>query len=88
MTDANGNQTKEDLLANTPDESSYDAEQLREEIEAGEQEAPQVNVDADYQRAQQYATAGVEQRGDDRTQDAANTDAFRKMAKEVNRNLQ
>lgn len=75
--------------------ASYDAEQLVEEIAAGEEKAPQVNVEADYERSKQFDVAEID-RSEEGSQAAAEVssesgattgdpNAFRNMAKEVNK---
>ncbi|HTL88826.1 MAG TPA: hypothetical protein VL134_05445 [Leptolyngbya sp.] len=40
---------------------SYDAQQTAEEIAAGDQPAPKVNVSADYEAAQEFSTSKVDE---------------------------
>jgi hypothetical protein len=75
--------------------ANYDAEQLVEEIAAGEEKSPNVSVEADYERSKQFDVADI-----DRTEEGAQAaaevssessaatgdpNAFRKMAKEVDK---
>jgi hypothetical protein len=40
--------------------TTYDSEQLKEEIAQGEEKAPQVNVEADYERSKQFDVAEID----------------------------
>ncbi len=39
---------------------NYDAEQMKEDISAGEEKAPKVNVEADYERSKQFDVAEID----------------------------
>lgn len=56
--------SSKDVKATDPTTTSYDAEQLVEEIETGEEETPKVDVDADYERSKQFDVAEIDQTGD------------------------
>jgi hypothetical protein len=60
MVMADVNKTGDETTAN------YDAEQFVEEISAGEEKAPKVNVEADYERSKQFDVADI-----DRTDEGA-----------------
>jgi hypothetical protein len=42
---------------------TYDSQQLAEEIASGEEQAPQVNVEADYERSKQFDVADIDRTG-------------------------
>lgn len=43
---------------------SYDAEQLKEDISAGEEKAPQVDVESDYERSKEFDVAEIDRTGE------------------------
>jgi hypothetical protein len=47
-------------MADLNETTSFDAEQLSEDIAKGEQKQPKVNVDADYKRSKEFAIAEVD----------------------------
>jgi hypothetical protein len=47
-------------VATTDENVTFDAQQLTEEIKAGEQEEPNINVDSDYERSKKFATSDVD----------------------------
>lgn len=51
--------------SNTPDSENitYDAQQLTEDITAGEEKSPQVNVEADYERSKQFDVSEIDRTG-------------------------
>lgn len=75
--------------------TTYDAKQLANEIAKGEDKAPKVNVEADYERSKEFDVAEIDQTeaGAKAAESAGNLssnkastgdpNAFRKMAKEV-----
>jgi FtsZ-interacting cell division protein YlmF len=52
-----------DLDATDPTTANYDAQQLVEEIAAGEEKAPNVDADADYERSKQFDVAEIDRKG-------------------------
>lgn len=101
---ANVNKTGDENTAN------FDAEQLVEEIAAGDEKAPEVNVEADYERSKQFDVAEIDRTGQGakaaekvttspspkssststasgEQPETGDPDAFRKMAKDVNKSL-
>jgi hypothetical protein len=44
-------------------DANFDAEQMKEDIAQGEQKAPQVNVDADYELSKEFAVADIDRTG-------------------------
>lgn len=44
-------------MTNTNENTSYTAQQITEGIEAGVEEAPKVDVDADYEKSKEFATS-------------------------------
>lgn len=104
MVMANVNKTGDENTAN------FDAEQLVEEIAAGDEKAPEVNVEADYERSKQFDVAEIDRTGQGakaaekvttspspkssststasgEQPETGDPDAFRKMAKDVNKSL-
>jgi hypothetical protein len=74
--------------------TTYDSQQLAEEIAQGEEQAPQVNVEADYERSKQFDVADIDRTGKgaeaaSKTTSSAsspatgNPDEFLDMAKQV-----
>ncbi len=49
---------------NTAESQNFDAEQLTEEIQAGEQKAPKVNVEADYEASKEYSVSDIDRSGE------------------------
>jgi hypothetical protein len=47
-------------MADLDNQTPYDAEQLVEEIAKGEEKAPQVNVEADYELSKQFDVAEID----------------------------
>ena len=41
-------------------DANFDAQQMKEEIAKGEEKAPQVNVDADYELSKEYSVSDVD----------------------------
>lgn len=85
------NQDSDRSIDATDTTTPYDAQQLIEEIEIGDEKAPKVNVEADYKRSKELSVADSDRsnqtmetlgNSSDRTT-AGNPDAFREMAKEV-----
>jgi len=56
-----------DLDATDPTTTNYDAQQLVEEIAAGEEKAPNVDADADYERSKQFDVAEIDRKGQTNT---------------------
>ncbi|MFM7424068.1 MAG: hypothetical protein ACKO7W_03565 [Elainella sp.] len=50
--------------ATDPTTASFDAQQMVEDIKAGEQKAPSVDVDADYERSKQFDVAEIDRTGE------------------------
>lgn len=48
---------------NTGEGQNFDAKQATEEIAAGEQKAPKVNVEADYEASKEYSVSDVDRSG-------------------------
>ncbi|QYO64154.1 hypothetical protein [Leptolyngbya sp. 7M] len=75
--------------------ANYDAQQLVEEIKEGEEQAPNVDVSADYERSKQFDVAEVDRTeagsqaaaevSSESSTSAGDPNAFREMAKEVNK---
>jgi hypothetical protein len=65
---------------------NFDAEQINEEIESGDQEAPNIDVEGDYNRAKQYETGSGSSSDDPGSGKKAegDPDAFRSTARSVN----
>jgi len=86
-----------DLDATDPTTANYDAQQLVEEIAAGEEKAPNVDADADYERSKQFDVAEIDRKGqtnsgvpkstvsstDANTVATGDPDHFLEMAKQV-----
>lgn len=49
---------------NTATSQTYDAQQMAEEIAKGEQKAPKVDVEADYEAAQEFSVSEVDRTGE------------------------
>ena len=49
---------------NTAESQNFDAKQLTEEIQAGEQKAPKVNVEADYEASKEYSVSDIDRSGE------------------------
>lgn len=71
-----------------PTTANYDAQQLAAEIQAGEEKAPKVDAEADYERSKQFdvaeidrATASADSTGS--TEQAGNPESYLDMAKQV-----
>jgi hypothetical protein len=47
-------------VATTDENVTFDAQQLAEEIETGEQNEPKINVESDYERSKKFATSDVD----------------------------
>jgi hypothetical protein len=47
-------------VATTDENVTFDAQQLVEDIETGEQEKPKINVDSDYEQSKKFATSDVD----------------------------
>jgi hypothetical protein len=41
-------------------ESNYDAQRMAEDIQSGEEKAPQVNVEKDYERSKEYDVSEID----------------------------
>lgn len=81
---ANAEQESSKQVTGTNDQSnnqSFDAKRLNEEIQEGDQQAPNVDVDSDYEKSKRYSQPG----GQDDSQAAGNPDDFRTMARDVGR---
>lgn len=50
-------------MADLDTNTTYDAQQLVEEIASGEEKAPKVNADADYERSKQFDVAEIDRTG-------------------------
>jgi hypothetical protein len=61
-----------DLKGSDLENTTYDAQQLVQEIAVGEEEAPKVDVEADYERSKQFDVAEID-RTEAGTQSAATT---------------
>jgi hypothetical protein len=51
---------KETLMAESDTTTNYDAQQIVEEIASGEEKAPSVNVEADYERSKEYNVSEID----------------------------
>lgn len=49
---------------NTAESQNFDAKQLTEEIQTGEQKAPKVNVEADYEASKEYSVSDIDRSGE------------------------
>ncbi|NJO79770.1 MAG: hypothetical protein HC827_15510 [Cyanobacteria bacterium RM1_2_2] len=49
-----------DLKGSDLENTTYDAQQLVQEITTGEEKAPKVNVEADYERSKQFDVAEID----------------------------
>lgn len=49
---------------NTAESQNFDAKQLSEDIQSGEQKAPKVNVEADYEASKEYSVSDVDRSGE------------------------
>jgi hypothetical protein len=86
MSDLNSALNPED-----PTTTSYDADQLAEEIETGEEVAPKVDADADYERSKQFDVADIDRPGNQASAsttsatsgETGNPENFLDMAKQV-----
>ncbi|GAB4378367.1 MAG: hypothetical protein Kow00121_29980 [Elainellaceae cyanobacterium] len=61
-------------------EESFDAKRMNEEIQEGEREAPDVNVEGDYEQSKQFSQPQAEG-----STAAGNPDNFRATAREIGR---
>jgi hypothetical protein len=69
----------------TPESQSFDAELILEEIETGEQEAPQVNFDQDYEASKRFDTSASPDQANqtpkfDKSPNVSSTDASESSA--------
>lgn len=78
------------MPSNTEDlNQSFDAQQLAEDIEAGEEKQPEVNVEDDYEASKAYSASAMDQDASnesDGKSTSADPDTFRNMAKQVKPN--
>lgn len=68
--------------------TNFDAERLEEEIETGEVKAPEVNVEADYERSKEFAVSEIDRDAEASTtaqehQLVGEQAKFKQMAREV-----
>lgn len=47
-------------MAELKQNSDFDAEQMNEDIEAGEMKRPEVNVESDYEKSKEYAVSDID----------------------------
>ncbi len=68
-----------------PTTANYDAQQLAAEIQAGEEKAPKVDAEADYERSKQFDVAEIDRAtaSADSTEEAGNPESYLDMAKQV-----
>jgi hypothetical protein len=51
-------------MSEIDNEQTYDAKQMTEEIAAGEQQSPKVNVEADYEASKKFSQSELDRRGE------------------------
>lgn len=78
MTDETKSSKPADKPYDTESEESFDAKVMSEEIQEGERNAPDVNVENDYAASKQFSESG-----EGETQASGTPDSFRDMAKQV-----
>jgi hypothetical protein len=88
MTENNKDTELEQKLTNSVS-ANFDAQQINEEIESGDKEAPNVDVEGDYKRAKNYETGSGSSSSDPNSTPSGakaegDPEAFRSAAKSIN----
>ena len=52
-----------EVSAELPNSQTFDAQQIAENVEAGEQQVPQVDVSADYEASKEFSVSDVDRTG-------------------------